>query len=120
MGGASCHGEGVGLSCHGEGNGEMPLKELFLSAILFPLHRYMDDIPPTEGELYAGLVLSTHAHANITVDWSKAVQLSGVKGYVGVDDVPGSNTTGIMIAILLYMACHVTQCRRLVGRRGVC
>ncbi len=54
----------------------------------------MDDIPPTKGELYAGLVLSTHAHANITVDWSKAVQLSGVKGYIGVDDVPGSNTTG--------------------------
>ena len=55
----------------------------------------MDDIPPTEGELYAGLVLSTHPHANITVDWSEAVKLPGVKGYVGVADVPGSNATGM-------------------------
>lgn len=59
-----------------------------------PVYRYMDDMPPTKGELYAGLVLSTHAHANITVDWSEAVQLPGVKGYVGVADVPGSNVTG--------------------------
>ena len=56
----------------------------------------MDDIPPTEGELYAGLVLSTHPHANITVDWSEAVKLLGVKGYVGVADVPGSNATGVL------------------------
>ncbi len=60
-----------------------------------PLHRYMDDIPPTQGELYAGLVLSTHPHANITVDWTEAVKLPGVKGYVGVADVPGSNARGV-------------------------
>ena len=58
-------------------------------------HRYMDDIPHIERELYAGLVLSTHAHANITVDFSEAVSLPGVKGYVGVVDVPGDNATGI-------------------------
>ena len=55
----------------------------------------MDDIPHIEGELYACLVLSTHAHANITVDFSEAVSIPGVKGYVGVDDVPGDNATGI-------------------------
>ncbi len=60
----------------------------------------MDDIPPTEGELYAGLVLSTHAHANITVDWSEAIKLPGVKGYVGVTDIPGSNATGTCTTIV--------------------
>lgn len=56
--------------------------------------RYTDDIPHYEGEMYAGLVLSTHAHANITVDFSDAVKMDGVLGYVGVADVPGSNSTG--------------------------
>ena len=54
----------------------------------------MDDIPRIQGELYAGLVLSTHAHANITVDYFDAVKMEGVKGYVGVEDVHGSNFTG--------------------------
>lgn len=57
-------------------------------------YRYLDDIPHIQGELYAGLVLSSHTHANITVDYSEAVKMEGVKGYVGVEDVPGSNITG--------------------------
>lgn len=61
----------------------------------------MDDIPPIRGELYAGLVLSTHAHADITVDYSEAIKLSGVKGYVGVADVPGSNATGKYFVLTL-------------------
>ena len=69
-------------------------------------HRYMDDIPHIEGELYAGLVFSTHAHANITVDFSKAVSIPGVKGYVGVDDVPGDNATGIKNCFV----CRVIGC----------
>ena len=62
--------------------------------VVFSLLRYMDDIPRIQGELYAGLVLSSHAHANITVDYSDAVKMEGVKGYVGVEDVPGSNSFG--------------------------
>ena len=54
----------------------------------------MDDIPRIQGELYAALVLSSHAHANITVDYSDAVKMEGVKGYIGVEDVPGNNCTG--------------------------
>ena len=58
--------------------------------------RYTDDIPAQEGELYAGLVMSTHAHAKISVDWSVALQVDGVQDYVAVEDVPGSNITGYM------------------------
>ena len=54
----------------------------------------MDDIPHIQGELYAGLVLSSHAHARITVDASRALQMEGVKGFVSAKDVPGSNITG--------------------------
>jgi len=56
--------------------------------------RYLDDIPRIEGELYAALVMSTHAHANISVDASKAVQMEGVRAFICVDDVPGQNDTG--------------------------
>jgi len=56
--------------------------------------RYLDDIPHIEGELYAALVMSTHAHANISVDASKAVQMEGVRAFICVDDVPGQNDTG--------------------------
>ena len=58
--------------------------------------RYTDDMPAQEGELYAGLVMSTHAHAKISVDWSVALQVDGVRDYVTVEDVPGSNTTGLL------------------------
>ena len=61
--------------------------------------RYLDDLPALEGELYAGLVLSTHAHANITVDYSAALSMEGVVDYVCVDDVPGSNVIGTYICM---------------------
>ena len=61
---------------------------------------YMDDLPALEGELYAGLVLSTHPHANITVDYSAALVMEGVVDYVCVNDVPGSNMIG------MYMYVH--------------
>ena len=47
-----------------------------------------------EGELYAGLVLSEHAHASITVDASAALAMEGVVDYVCVNDVPGANVMG--------------------------
>ena len=57
-------------------------------------NRYTDDIPYIDGELYAGLVMSTRPHANITVDYSEAVKMEGVAAYVGAQDVPGSNFIG--------------------------
>ena len=57
-------------------------------------YRYTDDIPHIDGELYAGLVMSTRPHANITVDYSEAVKMEGVAAYVGAQDVPGSNFIG--------------------------
>ena len=63
----------------------------------------MDDLPALEGELYAGLVLSTHPHANITVDYSAALVMEGVVDYVCVNDVPGSN----MFGMLYYNYAHV-------------
>lgn len=61
--------------------------------------RYLDDLPALEGELYAGLVLSEHAHADITVDPSAALAMDGVVDYVCVEDVPGSNKIGIFIHV---------------------
>ena len=61
---------------------------------MLSISRYTDDIPHIEGELYAGLVMSTRPHANITVDYSEAVKMEGVTAYVGARDVPGSNLIG--------------------------
>ena len=60
----------------------------------FILCRYTEDIPHVEGELYASLVMSTQPHAKITVDYSEAVKMQGVRAYVGAQDVPGSNLIG--------------------------
>ena len=57
--------------------------------------RYLDDLPALEGELYAGLVLSRHSHASITVDYSAALAMEGVVDYVGIKDLPGSNMIGM-------------------------
>ena len=59
--------------------------------------RYLDDIPRQERELYAGLVLSQHAHAHITVDASAALVMEGVVDYVCVSDVPGDNMIGLRL-----------------------
>ena len=48
--------------------------------------RYVDDMPRLEGELYAGLVMSTRAHAKITVDYDEAVKMEGVAGYFGATE----------------------------------
>ena len=44
---------------------------------------YVDDIPYMEEELYAGLVLSEKAHANlIDIDGSAALEIEGVVDFV--------------------------------------
>ena len=73
----------------------------------------MDDIPHYENELYAAVVLSTHAHATITVDASKAVEMEGVRTYVDVNDIPGSNLNGGQLRgnhPLLANVGHISPC----------
>ena len=55
----------------------------------------MDDLPLYQNELYAGLVMSTHAHAKITIDTNAALQMEGVKTVVTASDVPGKNLIGV-------------------------
>ncbi|KAI1383707.1 Molybdopterin-binding domain of aldehyde dehydrogenase-domain-containing protein [Hypoxylon trugodes] len=57
---------------------------------------YVDDMPQQSNELYCALVLSTKAHAKIlAVDWSIALEMPGVIGYLDKDSVPqGSNDWG--------------------------
>ncbi|CAG5134311.1 unnamed protein product, partial [Candidula unifasciata] len=53
---------------------------------------YVDDIPVTEGELFAGFVMSPTAHANILhIDPSEAVTVPGVVDFITYQDVPGDN-----------------------------
>lgn len=60
--------------------------------------QYVDDIPPMHNELHGVQVLATKAHAKIkSVDWSAALELEGVEGYVTAADVPGENKWGAFI-----------------------
>ncbi|BFZ19801.1 hypothetical protein BsWGS_22840 [Bradybaena similaris] len=53
---------------------------------------YVDDVPVSDGELFAGFVMSIKAHAKIlSVDPSLALTLPGVVDYVTAKDVPGCN-----------------------------
>lgn len=76
---------------------------------------YTDDIPGQEGEFYAGLVMSTHAHAQISVDWSLALHVDGVHGYVSVEDVPGSNLTGLFGDEKVFADVEVTHFGQIIG-----
>lgn len=77
--------------------------------------RYTDDIPKMHGELYAGLILSTHAHAEISVDWTQALCLDGVWGHVSVQDVPGSNQTGLFNDEVVFADGKVTHFGQVIG-----
>lgn len=76
---------------------------------------YTDDLPRQDGELYAGFVMSTHAHAKISVDWSHALSMEGVRGYVTVDDVPGSNMTGLFSDEKVFADGEVTHFGQIIG-----
>lgn len=53
---------------------------------------YVDDMPQQKNELHCALVLSTKAHAKIlAVDWSVALEMPGVVGYLDKDSVPREN-----------------------------
>ncbi|KAL7297373.1 hypothetical protein TKK_0009758 [Trichogramma kaykai] len=57
---------------------------------------YCDDIPRVAGETYMALILSTRTHAKIlNIDYSQALALDGVEGYVDANDIPtGRNLVG--------------------------
>jgi len=53
---------------------------------------FIDDIPPSHGELYVALVTSTKANARlVNVDASAALAMPGVVGFLDHRTVPGSN-----------------------------
>ncbi|XP_067668816.1 xanthine dehydrogenase/oxidase-like [Haliotis asinina] len=57
---------------------------------------YTDDMPMTDGELYAAFVFSTKAHANIlSVEASEALAMPGVVDFVSFKDIPGLTTFGL-------------------------
>lgn len=50
---------------------------------------YVDDMPQQKNELHCAPVLSTEAHAKLlAVDWSAALEMPGVLGYLDKDSVP--------------------------------
>ena len=52
----------------------------------------------TLGELFLSFVTSKRAHARIvSIETTEALALSGVHGYVGHSDVPGSNRWGPLV-----------------------
>lgn len=56
---------------------------------------FLDDIPKQAAELYAGLVFSSKAHANIlSVDPSAALAMAGVVDFISSKDIPGDNMIG--------------------------
>jgi xanthine dehydrogenase/oxidase len=58
--------------------------------------RYLDDIPATRDELYAGLVLSDRPHAKVlSVDPSAALKMPGVHDFVSHKDIKGENHWGL-------------------------
>jgi xanthine dehydrogenase/oxidase len=87
-----------------------PLPKVGVSAVHAPIKhlsgdfhvtgeaQYTDDIPNPPGGLYAGLVLSTQAHARIvSIDPSAALAMPGVAAYVDVNDVKGKNNFGSIL-----------------------
>ncbi|OTB10006.1 hypothetical protein K445DRAFT_323399 [Daldinia sp. EC12] len=53
---------------------------------------YVDDMPPQNNELHCALVLSTKAHAKILeIDWSPALTMPGVVGYLDKNSIPEAN-----------------------------
>ena len=54
---------------------------------------YVDDMPKLKNELYAGLVVSTRAHAKIlNIDASEALCMPGVWGFVSAKDIGKEET----------------------------
>jgi xanthine dehydrogenase/oxidase len=75
--------------------------------------RYVDDIPPPPGCLYAALVMSTRAHARLlAVNPEPALQLDGVVRFLSHKDVTGCNKIG---AVVKDEECFATEVVTHVG-----
>ena len=57
--------------------------------------------------------MSARPHAKITVDYSDAVKMEGVRAYVGAQDVPGSNACHGNLDLIMYCVSSLS----LRGRR---
>lgn len=60
---------------------------------------YTDDMPSPNGTLYAGLVLSSKAHAKLlSVDPTEALEVEGVARFLGAQDIsPERNAIGAIL-----------------------
>jgi xanthine dehydrogenase large subunit len=71
---------------------------------------FLDDIPPSRGELFVGFVGSSLAHGRITaVDPSAAVRSDGVVAVLTADDIPGARMFGPIFddeEVLAWDECH--------------
>jgi xanthine dehydrogenase/oxidase len=78
--------------------------------------RFVDDQPRLENELYAGLVLSTHAHAKIvSIDSEAALAIPGVMAIITYKDVPGTNRIGpVFQDEFIFAEDIVTSCGQIV------
>ncbi len=97
--------------------GEVGRPLMHLSALLHATGQavYTDDMPHSDNELQGALILSTHAHADIAVQWSDIYQVEGVAGHVTVSDVPGSNITGVFSDELVFADGKVTHFGQVIG-----
>lgn len=73
---------------------------------------YTDDIPTPPRGLYAALVLSARAHAElISVDAAPALASRGVVAFIGANDVPGANQVGpVFHDEELFASKYVLKC----------
>ncbi|KAJ2783497.1 hypothetical protein GGI15_002555 [Coemansia interrupta] len=70
--------------------------------------RYVDDMPPTRGELHMALVPAAHAHARILgIDASDALAMPGVVRVLTAADVPGENVWNIFADEEVLPTTHV-------------
>jgi len=54
--------------------------------------KYVNDIPPQQGELHSAFVLSSRANCDVvSVNATKALALAGVIDFVDANDIPGKN-----------------------------
>ncbi|RDD44277.1 Xanthine dehydrogenase/oxidase [Trichoplax sp. H2] len=78
---------------------------------------YCDDMPKYSNELFAGLVLSTNAHAKIrSINYEDAISMPGVYDYVGANDIkPGCNRGCIEYGEEIFATEEVTCIGHLIG-----
>ena len=81
--------------------------------------QYTDDIPQVDGELYAALVLSQHAHAEIvSINADKALAMAGVHEFVSAKDLSAKQNkfaTTITPDELVFADTHVYCVGMIIG-----